>query len=179
MRGISIIIILFFVACSIPKKQKHSNISILNIDSIIDIDIRNNQKQQMAVHKTIEVNTKKDETIEDVVDWNKQFALLKTLSINKPKWKDKYKLSVDSNDSKKIITYSATTDKLPIKKVQITYSNNTAQKIEIIKQNNNFIFRLKQQIEYIPTQEFTISTEQKSIFYNDFITNVRVQFIKK
>lgn len=151
----------FFVSCNNKEPLKSPNY-FFDLKGYTEKQIDELTHSAPYVEKLI-VNASTKEMKKNIkVNWRKELQPLMEADINKPAWKDSYKVdSLFSKDSL-VVKYLAKDSTLSIKKIIIIYKDSIAS-IYILKKISNLIYSSFQEIFYYPKMIFQISGYQDII----------------
>jgi hypothetical protein len=153
-----------------------------NLAKIVQTDIDSNTKNSCGEEKIINVNNKQEKQTINSLDWQKEMQLLLDCDMNKPSWKGKFNVDTlwKQDSTMYSITYYSLSNKIQVKRLCVEYANNNEiATITIDKKINSILFSNRQQIIYQPGQSFTVSSQQKAFFMNDFNSEVEIRYLCK
>lgn len=178
-------VLLLLITITLACNNKKHSVAVgqklyFDLEKYISDDIAFNKKNKIKENKNIDINGKLDEQINENVDWQKEMSLIEECDINKANWIGKYRIdSIWKEDSILLsVQYTATDNKIPVKKMTVFYTATHPAKIIIQKKIKSILFDTEQQIEYVPTKSFSINAQQKAFFMNDFNSKVSINFIQ-
>ncbi len=177
------VILLFFAACQSEQLKEESaaaEAAYFDLAKLVQADIEHNTRNACKEEKQIVVNGKAESRKTDSADWKKELQILLDCDINKPSWKGKFIRREDKRSDGTLIcqVFTATSDKLPVRRMYIQYNNdNEIANVTIDKKIRSFLFSNEQQIVYQPEKSFKINATQKALFMKDFNSEVDVEFL--
>ncbi|MBO9675043.1 MAG: hypothetical protein J7577_16465 [Sphingobacteriaceae bacterium] len=159
IRKISVLVFaLAFFSCN-QQKETEANTDLLYFDikGYFGKEISRLQKLNPIVNKTVSVNGVAENNTTKIASWAKELAIFVNADINKASWKGNFKLK----ELNGIAIYTSDNKKIPIKKISVTRSGLKTQKIEIITDNKNILYRSQDTLIYFPDSLYSIRKHQK------------------
>ena len=135
-------------------------------------------KQNTSIEKILITNRDTQRVYLQNVNWEVELLPFINSDINKPAWKNSYRIdSVFNASSLTSISYTSLED-LEIKHLQIHFSDNKVQHIFIESAVNNYIYNSAQVLSYSTDKGYSIEGEQDVIIGKDLHYKIDVNFIK-
>ena len=137
-------VIFFLAGCETKSVSKQT---YLDIDSLIDVQIKNLTLAGAHVEKTAVLGNTSDQSqfVPDSTGWSSELDVFRELNtINKPIYKDQYVITdgeKDSNSNLIIRTYQAKDD-LPVRSLSLYYykSLNSIKKLKAVYNKENILY---------------------------------------
>lgn len=150
----------FLVSCSENKER-----AIHPFEKYFDFseEILRLEKENPLIKKNL-TKGEKTESITDTVNWKNELAPFLEADINKPQFKDSYEIISKENSVK----YVSKEKNLPVKIMEILYSEDEISEVFIKREVDNFITKSHYELRYFPKNGYSISAKQSVLFlYNE------------
>ncbi|WP_461451780.1 hypothetical protein [Mucilaginibacter sp.] len=109
------------------------------------------------IYKTVKHNNATESKKVHITNWGTELSLFSGSDINKPSWKDSYKIIIDGNTT----TYLALDSSLKTRKMMITKeTNGKVKSIIIFNSTNNALYKTKEKLSYFPDSLYSIQKLQ-------------------
>jgi len=172
-RYIFLFSLLIITAC-IPDEPIENNNELFNIKNYFLSEIEKLENDKKSLTKTIaHQNENSTETLTyNSPDWNKEFKLFLESDVSNKAVADYYQIDTIKNK----INYLATNEKVSVKKLNITFTNDALTQIDslyLLKSNENIISKLEQQLNYSANKNYSISIKQKMPFSGVYEMNCK------
>jgi hypothetical protein len=155
MRYLPVLLLLMLSACSQPEQKERK--SYTDLKGYFDSEARRLSRANPAIKKTVARNQASETREVRNINWKTELSLFAESDINKPAWKDSYKII--SQPGKTI--YLAKDDKLKTREVNLTKDKlGRIRKILIRNQTENMLYSSTEQLIYIPDSIYEISKQQ-------------------
>lgn len=122
------------------------------------------------VLKTVQKNGVSETKTLEISDWQQELALFTEADINKPAWKNSYK--VDSGANK--LLYTAKEADLRVQKITINFANEgQVKQIAISTQSTNLLYHTTENLLFVADSAYRIEKHQKVLLLgaNDYLIN--------
>lgn len=160
-----IALIFLFVSCQNQEKEGQQEVAIFfDIEKKVAEDIQRLYQENYALNKIVSFEGKMDTTSVAQPDWNTELETLKQLNINKNEWADKYTVDTVLVDNQSTITYEAIKSGLPVSKMILSMSDGEITEIFVSYGRKNILFTSKNEIRYVPFNQYEIKGSQKALF---------------
>lgn len=173
IKGILIISILL-MACNTSSQKEEidsSGITFFDMKAYFEDEIKNFKFKTLK--KTASLNDKSEtKTITDF-DISEELELFSKANINRPAWKDKYKVEETANK----VTYTAADEELNIKSIIIEKNGDEVSKITIQSASKNSLLEAEKLMIYEPKKGYSIKNRQSVTLSGDNTMHVEVEFI--
>ena len=155
MRYNFILFLLILSACNQPKEKELKTYT--DLKGYFDSEARRLTKSNPLIKKTVARNDASETRSLKDINWKTELSLFAESDINKPAWKDSYKVS--SHGDKTI--YLATDKELKTQEINITKDlQGKIKKVFIRNQTDNMLYSSTEQLVYIPDSAYEISKQQ-------------------
>jgi hypothetical protein len=170
---------IFLSGCIEPRPADDLEKFYFDIEDYFTDQAKLLAKNYSAVEKLLINNNDTQRVVLNNLSWKEELALFINSDINKPAWKDSYVTdSVYDDETLKLISYKSLEDNLPVKQIQIHFSNNIIEHIFIENATRNYVYNSVQVLSYSSGKGFTIEGEQDIILGKDLHYKVIVNFLK-
>lgn len=155
MRYNFIFFLLILSACNQPKERELK--TYIDLKGYFDTEARRLTKSNPLVKKTVARNDATETRSLNDINWKTELSLFAESDINKPAWKDSYKVSSHGDKT----TYLATDADLKTREIKITKDGSgKIKKVFIRNQTDNMLYSSTEQLIYIPDSLYEISKQQ-------------------
>lgn len=155
MRYIPFLLVLIVASCSQPEPTKKA--SYVDLKGYFELEAQRLNKANPAVFKTVAHNDAKEARSVKDIDWETELSLFIGSDLNKPAWRDSYKLI---NQAGKIV-YRASDPDLKTREISILKDSlGKITKVSIVNHTKNLLYSSDEQLLYIPDSLYQISKRQ-------------------
>jgi hypothetical protein len=167
-----------FSACELPKlPEKKEMTTFFSLERYFKSEEGRLSKKATRYKKHIKTNSEEEDLMLNVEDWSTEFQLFKKSDINKPSWKDDYKIdSVLVEGKLRELTYLALKDDLYTKSLSIKFKGKKVQMISISNKSENSIYRLEETLNYNPDKGYKIERKQDLLLFEEERHSIEVFF---
>lgn len=144
-------------SCTLKDPNKESVKSYFDLNSYFKLEAKRLAKTNPQIEKRVMVNGKIEVKKLNINNWEKEFESFISADINKASWKGSFELKKDPHSE----TYLTENEKIPVKKVEITYRNDKIYGIKIFIANTNSLYASKDSLSYYPDSLYQINKTQK------------------
>jgi hypothetical protein len=148
--------VLFCSACTLKEQDKIAVKTYFDMESYFKQEAARLTKANQAIDKTVLVNGKTEEKKLLIKNWEKEFSSFIDADINKASWRGSFKLT--KTDS--LTTYTSNSEKIPVKKLEITYKDNKVMAIKVFVTNTNDLYTSQDSLSYYPDSLYQIKKTQ-------------------
>jgi hypothetical protein len=156
--------VIFFISvltsCKQEAKETHETLTYFDLKGFFDRDSARLAQLNKPVLKTVQHNGETETKTVHIANWGLELSLFKQSDINRPAWKNSYKVQADSN----FIIYIAKDPELRTKKILIRKVNGKIKWILIFNQNKNILYRTAEKLSYFPDSLYLIEKSQSVRF---------------
>ena len=150
-------LVIIYSSCTIKEQDKSMAKSYFDLDSYFKSEANRLTKANLPINKTVSVNGEDEEKEIRINNWENEFDSFISANINKAAWRGSYK--VIKHNSAEI--YLTGNEKIPVKKVEITYRKDKIYSIKIYITNNNRLYTSKDSLSYYPDSLYQIKKVQQ------------------
>ena len=148
------------VSCGEQETSVTSN-AYFNIEGFFKNEAARLQKSNAALTKTASQNQHSETVNLKIANWANELELFSESAINKPAWKDSYKVK----QSKNTTTYTSTDDKLRTQKINVEKSiDGKVKHIQIFNSSKNSLYSSLEELDYFPDSLYSIKKKQDVLF---------------
>ncbi len=144
-----------------------------SLNEYFDQEIKRLTQQNDSIFKIVSINGNEEEKRVHIADWNTELAAFKEADINKPSWKSSYQIvRTDST-----LTYQSMEASLKTKKIEILWGvDEQIQSLTIYNELENWIYKSKETLTYVPDEKYEIIKEQAIKIVGDQRYTIKGQF---
>ncbi|PST81730.1 hypothetical protein C7T94_17815 [Pedobacter yulinensis] len=118
------------------------------------------QQISPMVNKQVTVNGIGEGKRVRIADWKSELAVFSEADINKAAWRGAFRLQkTDSTD-----IYTSANPKISVRKVEIHKKADSINRVLIVTQTKNYLYRSADSLEYVPGKSYRISKRQNIRF---------------
>lgn len=150
-------LVVIYSSCNLKEQDKASSKSYFDLDRYFKSEVSRLTKANLIIDKTVIVNAKSEEKKVNIKNWEKELESFISADINKAAWRGSFKIK--KNKSSEV--YLNDNEKIPVKKVEITYRNNKISAIKIFITNTNRLYTSKDSLSYYPDSLYQIKKVQQ------------------
>lgn len=150
-------LVIFCSSCTLKEQENLNDQLYFDVDNYFKLEAKRLTKANPQVDKTVNVNGDTEHKKLRVNNWEKEFESFISADINKASWRGAFKVKKEQN----LETYLATSDKIPVKKLEITYRNDKIYGIKILIANTNHLYSSKDSLSYYPDSLYAIKKVQQ------------------
>jgi hypothetical protein len=157
-------------ACSGKKGTVGETKSFFDLQAFM-----NNEGELLAAHnaalsKTVTYNKKSEsKTFQpSEINWSREFSSFSEADINKPAWRDSYKVSSTVSGDDSTVKYTCTDEELPVNLMSVSFnSENEVDSIYIETRQSNPLYETLKQMSYVTGKTIRISGSQHTLLLGD------------
>jgi len=147
--------LLLITACK-PEIKDNGTAKYFDLKQYFTNEAARMEKLHSAVFKTVNYNNKPEQKRVLIKNWKRELGLFAESDINKPAWKDSYKVSTQ-NDS---TLYTAIDTNLRTRSVLIVMQAKQVKLIAISNFTKNLLYQTKDVLAYYPDSLYLIEKHQ-------------------
>ena len=150
-----------------------------DLRAFFEAEIARLEKEEPRVKKEIEINGQREQRTQQAVDFEKELAIFIRSDINKPAWRDKYR--IDSTLVSKQLTrlqYTAMDSSLKTRIMRIEFDQNGVEKIYISNRTQSPLIKSSQQLLFEPSKGYQIENQQDLSLSKDSQLSISAQFVE-
>lgn len=163
---------IFLASCGSDKHERSTN-KYEDIKGLFASEAIRLNKLNPKIDKTVARNNAVESKKGITIDWKNELNLFSESDINKPAWKNSYKISGNAND----ISYTALDSNLRTRLIHLKKdSSGRLMHVFIVNKTHNYLYQSSEELSYIPDSIYKIVKKQNVILMgtNQYeITGVR------
>lgn len=121
------------------------------------------QKSSPLVHKTVVVNGTPESRNLKIASWTKELASFIEADINKNAWRGEFKKTVQPGAE----IYTSVNEKVPVKRLVVYRKAKQISGVEILIENNNFLYTSRDTLSYFPDKRYEVKKAQQIKFMKE------------
>ena len=146
---------LTIASCAKPEEKAVTN--YLDINGFFESEVQRLTKNNKSVEKTVMRNKISETQTRNSVNWKNELSLFIESDINKPAWRDSYKIIEDSSE----VIYTALDSNLRTRIIHIKKDvRNGLRYISIINRTKNNLYQSSEKLTYVPDSIYKIDKSQ-------------------
>ena len=150
------LLLILFAACKYEDHTKENSV-YFDLATYFKQEAESLAKSNKPILKTVIANNKAEQKKILISNWQQEFSSFTDADINKASWRGSFNLT--KSDS--LETYIADSDKIPVKKVEISLKNQKVVGIKIFIANKNVLYNSNDTLTYYPDSLYEIKKAQK------------------
>ena len=159
-RKLFILLLIFNSSCS-SREEIKTKTAFFDIKGFFEAEVKRLKSKKSNVNKSVIQNGQSEVKKNLSVDWENELALFIASDINKPAWKDSYKISGDSVH----LNYMAIDTNLRTRTVDIKMDQlGRAVFFKIKNMTRSKLYESSEELTYIPDSIYTINKNQSVRF---------------
>lgn len=156
--------VLLLVSCT-SNETEQQQAKYFNVRNFFEGEAKRLSAEHFVLKKRTVLDTKQDSIFLNQVDWKKEFDLFTNADINKPAWKNSFRIDSINSDSTLSLLYTALDSSISVRKMQINKVGNKLTSLFIRKSSTNFIYKTVQELKYTSNTEFSIEGSQNVLWF--------------
>lgn len=148
--------VVFCSACTFKEQDNLSTKTYVDLAGYFKKEASRLKKVNLPIDKIVMVNGITEEKKVPIANWEKEFDSFISADINKASWRGAFKMAKNNN----VTTYTSNSNKIPVKKVEVTYQNEKIMAIKIFVTNTNDLYTSKDSLSYYPDSLYEIKKTQ-------------------
>ena len=155
---------IIFLSCTKNPGKIKDDHTYFDLDSFFLKEASRLQIINPEVSKSVSRNSVKQTKNVSGITWKNELSLFAESNINKPAWKDSYKIIQNKNE----LIYQSLDSNLRTREIRISKNKNGAiQKITIENQTINRLYQSYEKLIYIPDSIYQIDKKQHILLIGD------------
>lgn len=150
-------LITIFASCGVKNEEQATTQTYFSISDYFKTEAERLSKTNPNIVKTVFVNGKTEEKKLRIANWEQELSSFIDADINKASWKGSFQLTKTDTSE----TYLSQSEKIPVKKVEISLKDKKVEAIKIFLQNKNVLYSSTDSLVYLPNSFFEINKTQK------------------
>ena len=148
-------VILFMAACK-PETRDNGGLKYFDLKKYFTAEAVRLTKRHPHIYKSVNYNNKPENKLILIKNWKRELGLFIESDINKPSWKDSYRIST-KHDS---IIYTAADTTLRTRNILIVLKNNKVNAVQINNLTKNLLYKTTDHLSYYPDSVYQIEKHQ-------------------
>lgn len=150
-------LILCCSACTLKGQHQLDSKSYFDVAAYFNKEAARLNSAKAPINKSVSVNGKTETKQIHINDWKKEFDSFISADINKVSWQGAFQTTKNGQ----VTTYTSHSDKIPVKKVEITFLQGKVSAIRILVTNTNDLYTSKDTLTYYPDSLYEIKKSQQ------------------
>lgn len=176
IRLLPFLAVLLLTSCESPD-IKTNRMSYFDLKSYFEKQQEILQIKKIGLKKFITKDSLTEEKYIQIVNWQEELKPFEECDINKPSWKNSYKIDSLIDGGMLFIKYIAIDSILKIKKITLVFERDSLTSLTIEKNTGSPYFDYTTTLNYFPLKAFSITTSQKIIFTKKTILGIKAIFV--
>jgi hypothetical protein len=143
-------------SCKPDIKENRAGMKYFDIKGFFKNDSARLTQLNQSIYKTVKHNGVSESKTVHIANWGTELSLFSGADINKPAWKDSYKVTVDSN----LIVYQALTPDLKMREIRIKLVAGKVKYMIILDSTKNILYSSLEKLSYFPDSLYLIQKTQ-------------------
>lgn len=157
MRKLLCCLLLFASACTLKEQERSNTTTYFDLAAYFKKEAARLSKSNLMIDKTVSVNGAEEQKKIKIANWEKEFDTFISSDINKASWRGSFQLNKTAQEE----TYTSSSKKIPIKKLQISYQNQKITAIKVFITNSNDLYTSTDSLTYYPDSLYQINKTQR------------------
>lgn len=150
-----IFIIVGLISCSKPVK-KTTDLKFVDIKGYFQKEAIRLTQRNKTIYKTVISSNGTESKKVSNINWSNELNLFIESDLNKPAWKDSYKI-IRKQDQ---VTYKALDSNLTVRQIVIKELKGNKKRFDIFKKDKNILYQALDHLIYIPDSIYQIDKSQ-------------------
>jgi len=144
------------VSCNLKEGGKEKVKTYFDLETFFKSEAKRLSAKNQTIDKTVIINGKAEHKKLTITNWEKEFSAFIDADINKASWKGSFGVS-NVNNTK---IYTSNSDKIAVKKLEVTTENGNILAIKIFVANINSLYTSRDSLTYYPDSLYEIKKVQ-------------------
>ncbi|MBK8487034.1 MAG: hypothetical protein IPL48_04515 [Bacteroidetes bacterium] len=139
----------------------------------------NSVSSDIQIKKTVSMDEIAESKFITLAEFDSSLQMLAELDLNTSRYEGK--LLTDTtrfSDSTFSIHYTIYSNRLPVKSAEIQFLNAEVTSLQLFTEENNMLYNIQKEYKYQPGKSFTITVDQKTIFYGEKHYSLRYDILQ-
>ncbi|MCY1525449.1 hypothetical protein D9M68_604280 [compost metagenome] len=147
-----------FAACmKQQEKNEKASPAYFDLKKYFEAEAVRLNKVGLKINKSVAINDDKTQKMVSIEDFNKEFESFISADINKASWRGSFVVKT----TPELISYESNSDKIPVKKLELSRKNGKINAIHIFVANQNILYTSQDTLNYFPDSLYQIKKNQK------------------
>jgi hypothetical protein len=169
-------LVLLFYSCE-NKKPAKETAAYFDLKSYFEKQASELNASNIKLKKFVLKEELSEEKIFDHPDWKEELKPFSECDINKPSWKNSYRVDSTADLSTLCISYYAKDSTLKIKSMNVCFEHDSLTVIQIEKRADNLYYNYDTKLSYFPMKAYSIKSSQKITFTQGTAIEIKALFI--
>ncbi|TCC89506.1 hypothetical protein EZ428_17600 [Pedobacter frigiditerrae] len=154
--GIPFLVILLAFSCNLKDKDKANAKPYFDLAGYFKKEAIRLSKTNPILNKTVFINGKEEQKNINIKNWDQEFKSFIDADINKASWNGSFNATIAGG----LTTYTSHSEKIPVKKLEISLENNRLTSIKVYITNANDLYTSQDSLSYYPDSLYQIKKTQ-------------------
>jgi len=169
------VIVIFCISACRPDAKVNGGLKYFDLAGYFTKDTALLKKLSKPVLKTVTHNGITETKTVHIADWGIELSLFKEADINKPAWKDSYKIINEDG----MLVYRAKTPELKVREILIKMDKEKVKWILIYnKTPKNILYQTTEKLSYYPDSLYIIERVQRVKLIGTNVYKIRGEIVK-
>lgn len=172
-------VLILFAACD-SKKDPSKTVDatpFFDVKGFFQGEIKRLTEGSVKIEKTVTIGGKSETKTFEKADFEKELALFVASDINKPAWRDKYR--IEKTAGRSLESFLAKDEDLKTKRVDIyRFPPNGVTQIKIVNSDKSSVTESQQSLDYDIGKGYSIETFQQFLGSDSSKIKIEVTFLK-
>lgn len=151
------VILLAAAGCKPAVKENTGGLKYFDIKKYFNAEAVRLVRQYPQITKTVIYNGRQETKAVTIKHWQQELSLFTESDINKPAWRDGYKITKNANG----ITYQSKDNTLRTQRIDVITKHAKIVEVRIDNITTNMLYTTRQFLDYIPDSIYSIKIQQK------------------
>lgn len=153
---ISFLVAMLAISCNLKDKEKAGTKTYFDLEGYFKKEAIRLSKTNPIINKTVLINGKEEQKNINIKNWEQEFKSFIDADINKASWKGSFNETIVEG----LTTYTSISDKIPVKKLEISLEKNRLTSIKVYLTNANDLYTSQDSLSYYPDSLYQIKKTQ-------------------
>lgn len=100
-----------------------------------------------TVRKTVLLNGREERTVAGAVNWARELAPFEAADLNRPAWRDRYRIDTVRRGEERRVTYVARDEDLPVDRLELLLRGEHLHELRVDLRNRNVLYDSRRRLE--------------------------------
>ena len=168
---------LLFFSCE-NNKPPTQTASYFDLKSYFEKQAKELSRNNLKLKKSVSKDNETEEKLFDKPDWKEELKPFSECDINKPSWKNSFRIDSTEDLGIQCISYSAKDSSLKIKSINFCFEHDSLTFIRIEKHTDNMYYDNYTVLNYFPQKAYSIKSSQKINFTKETSITINGIFLR-
>ncbi|RZK59067.1 MAG: hypothetical protein EOO91_06255 [Pedobacter sp.] len=150
------LVLLLGASCNLKEKEKASVKTYFDLAGYFENEASRLSKTKPTISKAVFINGKEEQKNISIKNWEQEFKSFIDADINKASWRGSFNVVKNGGQT----TYTSHSEKIPVKKLEISLKNNRLTSIKVYITNTNDLYTSQDSLSYYPDSLYQIMKTQ-------------------